>query len=201
MSQNFNLDPETGLLPEPVGTEILPVQEVMVKCTTTKVCSGNPVTVVITDECPGCDSQSILFDLSGTSFGTMARSGESDQLRNLGIEQIQYTRVDCKFPGVSVAFRVDPGSNPNYFAAAIEYEDGDGIAGVELKRAADSGGAWIKMQPSWGAVWKADLPSNYPPPFTVRLTAGGNSGKTLVADKVIPANYSPGQTYRSIVNF
>lgn len=107
-------------------------------------------------------------------------------------------RVDCNFGGVSVAFRVDPGSNPNYLAVAVEYEDGDGIAGVAVKRAADSGSAWIIMQPSWGAVWKADLPNNYPPPFTVRLTGGG---KTLVADKVIPANYSPGQTYRSLVNF
>ncbi|XP_057807327.1 putative expansin-B2 [Salvia miltiorrhiza] len=172
-----------------------------VKCTTTAACSGKAVTVVITDECPGCDSQSILFDLSGTSFGTMARPGEADQLRNVGIEQIQYKRVECNFPGVTVAFRVDPGSNPNYFAAAIEYEDGDGITGVELRRAAESGGAWIKMQPSWGAVWKADLPNNYPPPFSFRLTGGGDSGKTIVANNVIPANYSPGKTYRSVVNF
>ncbi|KAK6162564.1 hypothetical protein DH2020_002405 [Rehmannia glutinosa] len=140
-----------------------------VKCTTTAVCSGNPVTVVITDECPGCDSQSIL--------------------------------VDCNFPGVSVVFRVDPGSNANYFATAIEYEDGDGLAGVELKQAADSGGAWLKMQQSWGAVWKVDLPSNFPAPFSIRLTGGNNSGKTVVANNVIPANYKPGQTYRSLVNF
>ncbi|KAL2234039.1 putative expansin-B2 [Sesamum indicum] len=173
-----------------------------VKCTSSKVCSGNPVRVVITDECPGCDSQSLLFDLSGTSFGTMAASGEADQLRNVGIEQIQYKRVECNFPGVSVAFRVDPGSNANYFATAVEYEDGDGLAGVELKQAADSGGAWLPMQQSWGAVWKVDLPSNYKPPFSIRLTAGGsNSRKTVVADKVIPANYNPGQTYRSLVNF
>ncbi|PIN20975.1 hypothetical protein CDL12_06333 [Handroanthus impetiginosus] len=114
-----------------------------VKCTTTAACSGDPVTV------------SILFDLSGTSFGTMAKSGEAEQLRNVGIEQIQYRRVDCNFPGVSVAFRVDPGSNPNYFATAIEYEDGDGL--------------------------RPQL--------------------DLVAKKVIPANYQPGQTYRSLVNF
>ncbi|XP_047951648.1 expansin-B15-like [Salvia hispanica] len=169
-----------------------------VKCTHAEVCSGKPVTVVITDECPGCDSQSILFDLSGTSFGTMARPGGEGQLRNVGIEQIQYKRVNCNFPGATVSFRVDPGSNPNYFAAAIEHEDGNGIAGVELKRAG-SGGTWIKMRPSWGAVWKADLPNNYPAPFSVRLT--GNSGKKIVANNVIPANYSPGKTYRSVVNF
>ncbi|KAL7158480.1 hypothetical protein ABFS83_02G145800 [Erythranthe nasuta] len=172
-----------------------------VKCTRTASCSGNPVTVVITDECPGCDSQSLLFDLSGSSFGTMAISGKENQLRNVGIEQIQYRRVHCNFAGVSIAFRVDPGTNENYFAAAVEFENGDGLAGVELKQAAKSGGAWLKMQPSWGAVWKVDLPPNYKPPFSVRLTAGGNSRKTIIADKVIPANYKPGQTYRSMVNF
>ncbi|KAK4476493.1 hypothetical protein RD792_015647 [Penstemon davidsonii] len=170
-----------------------------VKCTTSAVCSGEAVSVVITDECPGCDSQSILFDLSGTSFGTMAIHGESDQLRNVGIEQIQYRRVDCEFPGVSVAFRVDPGSNGNYFATTVEYENGGGLAGVELKQGS---GAWLRMQPSWGAVWKLDAPSGLNPPFTIRLTAGGNSnGKTVVAENVIPANYNPGQTYRSVVNF
>ncbi|KAG8391609.1 hypothetical protein BUALT_Bualt01G0205200 [Buddleja alternifolia] len=172
-----------------------------VKCTTTAACSGKPVTVVITDECPGCDSQSILFDLSGTSFGTMATSGAANQLRNVGIEQIQYRRVDCNFRGVPVAFRVDPGSNANYFATAIEYEDGDGVGGVELKQGADSSGAWLHMQQSWGAVWKVDLPSNLQPPFSIRLTSGNNSGKTVVANNVIPANYKPGQIYRSIVNF
>lgn len=50
--------------------------------------------MVVTDECPGCDSQSLLFDLSGTSFGTMASTGEANQLRNLGIEQIQYRRLN-----------------------------------------------------------------------------------------------------------
>ncbi|KAL8500306.1 hypothetical protein ACS0TY_020052 [Phlomoides rotata] len=172
-----------------------------VKCTTRAICSGKAVTVVVTDECPGCDSQSLLFDLSGTSFGTMATIGEADQLRNVGIEEIQYKSVPCNFRGVSVVFRVDPGSNANYFAAAIEYADGNGIVGVELKREADSGGAWLKMDRSWGAVWKKDLPNNYAPPFSIRLTGGGNSGKTLVANNVIPANYSPGKTYRSVVNF
>ncbi|KAG8391611.1 hypothetical protein BUALT_Bualt01G0205400 [Buddleja alternifolia] len=145
----------TGLPAEPVGMGILLVLEATVKCTTTEACSGKPVTVVITDECPGCDSQSILFDLSGTSFGTMATSGAANQLRNVGIEQIQYRRVDCNFHGVSVAFRVDPGSNANYFATAIQYENGDGVGGVELK--ADSSSAWNPMQQSWGAVWKVDL--------------------------------------------
>ncbi|XAR63215.1 hypothetical protein NMG60_11023078 [Bertholletia excelsa] len=170
-----------------------------VKCTQNSACSGSPVTVVITDECPGCTSESTHFDLSGTSFGAMAVSGQEDQLRNAGVLQIQYKRVECNYRGMSIAFHVDSGSNPNYFAALIEFEDGDGdLSSVDLKEAADTE-SWLPMQQSWGAVWKLNSGSTLQAPFSLKLT--GESGKTLVANNVIPAGWEPGKTYRSIVNF
>lgn len=171
-----------------------------VKCTGNAACSGNPVTVVITDECPGCTSESVHFDLSGTAFGAMAKSGQAEQLRNAGILQIQHRRVECEYPGLSIAFHVDAGSNANYFAALIEYEDGDGdLRSVDLKQATDSD-TWLSMQESWGAVWKLNAGSTLQAPFSIRLTSL-DSGTSVVANNVIPAGWSPGQTYRSVVNF
>ncbi|KAK7824373.1 putative expansin-b2 [Quercus suber] len=172
----------------------------MVKCTANQACSGNPVTVVITDECPGCVAESVRFDLSGTAFGAMAISGQEDQLRNAGVLQIQYTRVQCNYPGVSIAFHVDSGSNPYYFASVIEYEEGDGdVSAVDLKQALDSS-TWLSMQQSWGAVWKLNSGSTLQAPFSIRLTSAV-SGNTVVANNVIPAGWQPGQTYRSVINF
>ncbi|CAI9765170.1 unnamed protein product [Fraxinus pennsylvanica] len=169
-----------------------------VKCSENTACSGNPVTVVITDECPGCDPEPVLFDLSGTSFGAMALAGKADQLRNAGRLQIQYRRVDCNYPGVLLSFLVDTGSSDYYFATVIANVNGDGeLAGVELK-ALDSN-SYLPMQRSWGAVWKLNSENPLNAPFSIKLT--GDSGKSLVANNVIPAGWKPGQIYTSVVNF
>ncbi|KAL4323365.1 hypothetical protein GQ457_11G000730 [Hibiscus cannabinus] len=171
-----------------------------VKCTSNSACSGKPATVVVTDECPGCVLESSHFDLSGSSFGAMAKSGQAEKLRDAGVLQIQYRKVECNYPGTTIAFHVDSGSNPSYFATLIEYENGDGdLASVDLKQALDSD-SWQPMQQSWGAVWKLDAGSQLQAPLSIKLTSL-DSGKTIVATSVIPAGWKPGKTYRSVVNF
>lgn len=122
---------------------------------------------------------------------------------NIAIIEIIYyflCRVQCNYAGRTIAFHVDSGSNQEYFAALIEYEEGDGdLNKVELKEALDSS-SWDTMQQSWGAVWKFDKGAPLKAPFSIRLTTL-KSGKTIVAQNVIPAGWKPGQTYRSIVNF
>ncbi|XP_019055472.1 PREDICTED: expansin-B15-like [Nelumbo nucifera] len=173
-----------------------------VKCTNNAACSGKPVKVVITDECKGgpCDSDPVHFDLSGTAFGAMAISGKGDQLRNAGRLQVQYQRVQCNYPGVSVAFHVDSGSNGYYFATVIEFENGDGdLAAVDLQESSRPG-TWLSMKQSWGAVWRLDAGFKLQAPFSLRLKTI-ESGKTLVATNVIPKDWKPNVTYRSHVNF
>ncbi|OMO98197.1 Major pollen allergen Lol pI [Corchorus olitorius] len=172
----------------------------LVKCTKHRSCSGKPVRVVITDFCPGglCASDSAHFDLSGTAFGAMAIPGQADKLRDAGVLEIRYTRVACEYPGKKITFHVDMGSNTNYFAVLVEFEDGDGdLAGVYLKEAS---GRWRAMQQSWGAVWKLDAGAALHPPFSLRLVSQ-YSGQILVANNVIPQGWKPGVTYRSLVNY
>nr|XP_029120152.1 putative expansin-B2 [Elaeis guineensis] len=112
-----------------------------------------------------------------------------------------YTIVGCNYPGVDIAFQVGAGSNPNYLAVHILYEDGDGdLAAVDLKQGSPASDSWLPMQHSWGAVWRLDSGSTLQAPFSFRLTTD-ESHKTLVANNVIPVGWQPGVTYRSVVNF
>lgn len=63
-----------------------------VRCLDRSICSRRAVTVIITDECPGCSKTNTHFDLSGAAFGRLAISGESGPLRNRGLIPVIYRR-------------------------------------------------------------------------------------------------------------
>lgn len=106
-------------------------------------------------------------------------------------------RVECDYKGVTVVFNVDAGSNENYFATEILYQEGDAdIKGVDLMQ---SGSTFSPMKRSWGQLWSINLGVPLRAPFSVRIT--DESGKSIVASNVIPVGWKPGQTFRSIVNF
>ncbi|KAI5004002.1 hypothetical protein ZWY2020_031245 [Hordeum vulgare] len=171
-------------------------------------CSGVPKTVIITDM--NYDPVSRYhFDLSGTAFGAMAKYGRNDELRHAGIINMQFKRVPCQYPGLTVTFHVEEGSNPFYMAILVEYENGDGdvkqLDIMESRPGAVNGGKmtptgqWVPMKESWGSIWRMDAHHPMHGPFSLRVT--NESGKTLVADQVIPGDWKPNKTYSSLVQF
>ncbi|KAH9323466.1 hypothetical protein KI387_018105, partial [Taxus chinensis] len=162
-----------------------------VKCAEKDVCSQTPVSVVITDECPGCSSNH--FDLSGTAFSDMAISpARASDLLNAGVVPIFFTRVACEYPGKKIAFYVNEGSTDHWFSVLIEYEDGDGdLQAVDLMQANSS--IWEGLKQTWGANWALDE-GPLKPPFSIRLKSL-SSGATLTAYNVIPQNWQPSATY------
>lgn len=63
-------------------------------CLDKSICSRTGVTVIITDECPGCPAH-LQFNLSGATFGRLAIPGEHDQLRNRGNIPVIYRQGIC----------------------------------------------------------------------------------------------------------
>ncbi|KAM0828881.1 hypothetical protein ACQ4PT_067247 [Festuca glaucescens] len=183
-----------------------------IRCVTQNhpACSGVPETVIITDMNYYPVSR-YHFDLSGTAFGAMALPGRNDQLRHAGIIDMQFKRVPCQYPGLTVTFHVQHGSNPYYLAILVEYENGDGdVDQVDIMESrpdpaagSEDGmaptGEWVPMKESWGSIWRMDTRRPLQGPFSLRIT--NESGKTLVADQVIPADWAPNEIYSSIIQF
>nr|AJA71650.1 beta-expansin 1a precursor [Triticum aestivum] len=171
-------------------------------------CSGVPETVIITDM-NYYPVSPYHFDLSGTPFGAMAKDGRNDELRNAGIIDVQFRRVPCQYPGLAVMFHVEKGSNPFYMAVLVEYENGDGdvklLEIMESRPDAGNGGEmaptgdWVPMKESWGSIWRMDARHRMQGPFSLHIT--NESGKMLVADQVIPADWKPEKVYNSAVQF
>uniref|UniRef100_A0A453DP75 Uncharacterized protein n=3 Tax=Triticinae TaxID=1648030 RepID=A0A453DP75_AEGTS len=171
-------------------------------------CSGVPETVIITDM-NYYPVSPYHFDLSGTAFGAMAKDGRNDELRNAGIIDMQFRRVPCQYPGLAVMFHVEKGSNPFYMAILVEYENGDGdvklLEIMESRPDAGNGGEmaptgdWVPMKESWGSIWRMDARHRMQGSFSLRIT--NESGKMLVGDQVIPADWKPEKVYSSVIQF
>uniref|UniRef100_A0A0D6QWZ6 Expansin-like EG45 domain-containing protein n=1 Tax=Araucaria cunninghamii TaxID=56994 RepID=A0A0D6QWZ6_ARACU len=169
-----------------------------IKCEANDLCSETPVTVVVTDECPECTEGQAHFDLSGTAFFDMAFPGRTSELRNSGIVNILFKRVQCQYPGKNIAFHVNAGSNDYWFSVLIEFENGDGDLGAVYLKQANSE-SWEEMEHLWGAYWALNS-GPLKAPFSIRLQTL-STGRTLTANDVIPQNWQPDATYVSLLNY
>ncbi|KAJ4831280.1 Expansin-B3 [Turnera subulata] len=166
------------------------------RCLDRSICSRRAVTIIVTDECPGCPSGQ--FDLSGAAFGRMAIAGEGGQLRDRGQLQVLYRRTPCKYPGKTIAFHVNEGSTDFWLSLLVEFEDGDGdIGSMHIRQAGAT--EWLEMNHLWGANWNI-IGGPLKGPFSVKLTTL-RAERTLSARDVIPRNWTPKATYTSRLNF
>nr|UWS02440.1 EXPB3 [Colobanthus quitensis] len=169
-----------------------------VRCLDNQICSRKAVTVIITDECPGCSPGNVHFDLSGAAFGRMAVSAHGAQLRDRGLLNIIYRKTPCKYKGKKIAFHLNEGSTDYWLSLLVEFEDGDGdIGSMHIKEPTSN--EWIEMTHLWGANW-CIIGGPLKGPFSVKVTTL-STGKTLSTRDVIPRNWSPRATYSSRLNF
>ncbi|KAL0292294.1 UNVERIFIED_CONTAM: putative expansin-B2 [Sesamum calycinum] len=137
--------------------------------------------------------------ISGKAFGYLAKRGEGDALRNKGRINIEYQRVQCYYNNMSIAIKIDRGSNQYYLAFALENVNGDGEIG-SMELIPSNSGQPLYMQQVFGATWKADIPIGTSGPYSVRITSL-DSRRTITAYNSIPADWHPGQYYIANVNF
>uniref|UniRef100_A0A804R3T3 Expansin-B4 n=1 Tax=Zea mays TaxID=4577 RepID=A0A804R3T3_MAIZE len=71
------------------------------------------------------------------------------------------------------------------------------VVQVDLMEA--NSGYWTPMRESWGSIWRLDANHRLQAPFSLRVT--NESGRKLVATRVIPANWAPNTYYRSIIQY
>ncbi|PHT90156.1 Expansin-B15 [Capsicum annuum] len=162
-------------------------------------CSGSPITVTLTDEYPGaCNNNPVHLDLSGIAFGKLAKHGAAPQLHFAGRTPIFFIKA-CN-DNSNILFKVDKGSNPNFFAVVSKAVNGDGdLSMVEIKTGGRST-PWTPMKRMIGATWSVGIQPNIQrPPFSLRLTS--STRKSVIAQNVIPPGWHPRSVYRSNVNF
>ncbi|XP_075499001.1 expansin-B6-like isoform X2 [Primulina tabacum] len=168
-----------------------------VRCSKHPSCSTSPITLTITDQCPGaCNNVPYHFDLSGKAFGLLAKHGQEDALRKAGIIDIEFQRVPCSYKS-NIVFKMNEKSNRNFLSFAVEYVNADGDLGaIELS---PSNSKPIAMKQSWGATWAAGIPEGVKGPYSVKITTI-ESRRSVVARNVIPVDWAPGKYYHASVN-
>eukprot|EP00897_Mesotaenium_endlicherianum_P004738 jgi/Mesen1/4292/ME000022S03579 len=166
-----------------------------IKCDTSSnpACSGQPVSVTVTDLCPGgdwCGNGKTHFDMSGTALGNLAASGQASVLHTCGVVNISYKRVPCVWKS-NISLKINAGSSVWWLSILVLYQGGPGdIQSVEVQQT--SGGGWTALRHDWGANYV--LSGGAQGPYFLRITSQ-LTGVPVSCKNPIPANFSPGSTY------
>ncbi|KAJ8427478.1 hypothetical protein Cgig2_021888 [Carnegiea gigantea] len=163
-----------------------------VRCTNSNYCSDNGVTVVITDQGSGDNTD---FILSEHAFGKMAQTTDAGaSLLSFGVVDIEYRR----YPGKNITFKIDESSSyPSYLAFAIYYQQGQkDITAVQL---CETQSFTCKLlQRDHGAVWTSSPPPSGPLSIRMLFSDDDEADDTWVVPiNDIPQDWKPGAIYDS----
>ncbi|KAF1862249.1 hypothetical protein Lal_00026773 [Lupinus albus] len=162
-----------------------------VRCTNSTYCSSNGVTVVITDQGSGDNTD---FILSKRAFGGMAQTPDkATSLLALGVTDIEYKR----YPNKNITVKIDESSsNPHFLAFVIWFQQGKrDITAVQL---CETENFMCKLlDRSHGAIWTSSSPPNGA--LSLRMLFSDEEGEEtwVVPVNNIPQNWMAGQTYDS----
>lgn len=166
-----------------------------VRCTNSVYCSGNGVTVVLTDQGSGDNTD---FILSQRAFSGMAQSKDAaTSLLALGVVNIEYRRVSCSYPNKNITIKIDESSsNPHYLAFVLWFQQGRrDITAVQLCETQNF--VCKLLNRDHGAVWTSTSPPSGP--LTLRMLFSTEDGEDtwIVPVNNIPENWKAGDTYDS----
>ncbi|KAL9258223.1 Expansin-like A2-like protein [Drosera capensis] len=162
-----------------------------IRCNNTALCSKAGTKVILTDY---NYSNFTGFVLSSRAFQAMANPGLGKNVSTLGVVDVEYKRIPCDYKNQTLAVRVEDFSKQlGYLAIKILYQGGQtDITGISVAQVGTSNGASLKR--NYGAVWDTSSAPAGPLQLKFTVTSGVN-GKSIVAQKALPANWQPGVIY------
>ncbi|GLJ06554.1 hypothetical protein SUGI_0041790 [Cryptomeria japonica] len=157
-----------------------------VRCKNKYLCTYSGVTVVVTDHGEGDRTD---FIMSPHAFTTMAWPGKDEQLKALGVVDIE---VACNYPGHNIWFQINKSTNyPYYLSLMLLYQGGQrDVVAVELSQERTSD--WKAMRRSYGAVW--DIVTA-PAECNLALRFQLSGGEWIYAQNPIPSHWKAGDVY------
>ncbi|WOL16805.1 expansin-like A2 [Canna indica] len=163
-----------------------------IRCKNTKLCSNGGVEVILTDF---NKSNSTDFILSSNAFMAMARNGMAQEIKKLGILDVEYKRIPCEYKNHNLSIRVEESSRmPNHLAIKFLYQGGQtDIVAVDVAQVGSA--SWRFMNRDYGPVWSTTRAPAVPLQFRMVVT-GGYDGKWVWAERaVMPAKWRAGSVY------
>ncbi|KAK9666701.1 hypothetical protein RND81_14G204800 [Saponaria officinalis] len=164
-----------------------------IRCNDSALCTKRGTKVIMTDL---NKDTNVDFVLSSTAFESMAQPGKEQDVRKLGITNIEYKRIPCYYKGQNLAVRVEEFNiYPGYLAIKVLFQGGQTeIVGIDVSQA--GAGNWYFMSRNYGAVWDTSRVPNGPLDFRFIVTSGYD-GKFIWARNVLPSNWKPGVIYNT----